>query len=272
MRSGSVSICPCARPAGAPLLQAVALCVAGHGTEVDPWVAGLGYRLRLSDQVWSACATSVAQSDPQALDTQGHNNDIACTGRGEGGGGGVMLNAYSAAAVPVVATAEPFAAAVAAASFTSAAAGSDVCVQGQREQGPLSEPQTAEAAEAEAVVTRRMLPQDLDKPAPPSILTPLVCDEVLPAALVHRLAAAFDPAGVTPYWRQHRYGRQSTPFFSYLYPLVRHLWPGVRTASHVGILWHVEIVVARHQHGENHVHIRHQNPLTDNYLLKTVIR
>ncbi|KAG2450751.1 hypothetical protein HYH02_004588 [Chlamydomonas schloesseri] len=147
--------------------NAVAACTAGRSLAAEPWVAGLGYRWRLSDAVWAACAGGDAADG-------GGGGGGGCNGGGVGGGG-------------------------------SGSGGSGSPPQSQ--------------------------PQPQPKPQPP-----LVCDGALPPPLLERLAAAFaatttnstaTPAAAasaaattpSPFWAQHRYGRSSTPFFSYLYRL-----------------------------------------------------
>ncbi|GLC50192.1 hypothetical protein PLESTB_000352500 [Pleodorina starrii] len=139
----------CQEVAQAQYLHALALCAAGRGSSADPWVAGLGYRLRLSDQVWAACASSVGRTNVAAA---------AATVADAGGGGGGPSETGGGRALSIPAA------------------------------------------------------------------SPLICDQMLPEGLLQRLAAAFDPAGATPYWRQHRTRR-------------RHQWSRRRSSGCTGGCW-----------------------------------
>ncbi|GFR48561.1 hypothetical protein Agub_g10463, partial [Astrephomene gubernaculifera] len=152
----------CQELAQAQYLHALALCAAGQGPAADPWVAGLGYRLRLSDQVWAACAASLTGTPPA-----------------------------TATMLPSPSSPSPLPLPAAAASSASA---------GVSERG-------------------RATMQSPPSPSPARLRRPLVYDGALPPPLLQRLAVAFDPAGGSPYWRQHRYGKCRTPFFSYIYRL-----------------------------------------------------
>lgn len=48
----------------------------------------------------------------------------------------------------------------------------------------------------------------------------MVAEDVLPAPLMAQLQAGFAPDAA--FWRQHAYDDPGTPFFSFVYPLVRH--------------------------------------------------
>ncbi|EFJ47609.1 hypothetical protein VOLCADRAFT_91915 [Volvox carteri f. nagariensis] len=174
-RNSSISFAPLQCDGYGYGTQAVALCAAGRGAKADPWVAGLGFRLRLSEEVWVACASSVG------LQLHNANTDRA------------------AAPAPPPGGAPP-----------PAARDGD---RGREERG--GEPHGGLAVPELRKLQAQLEPQPVEM----LLVTPLVCDDVLPTALMRRLAMAFDPAGATPYWRQHRYGRRKTPFFSYLYRL-----------------------------------------------------
>ncbi|KAG2495035.1 hypothetical protein HYH03_006967 [Edaphochlamys debaryana] len=196
-KSREVLSLACQELAQAQYLQALALCAAGRGSEADPWARGLGLRHRLSDAVWAAASAAVhgTRSRDGGVPTGG----MEC---------GVNGTAGHEAGVPT---------------------GGKKYVGGGLPS--LEEPRPAEACRPREAACREAVlvgaaglggggdGSEGDTRAAGGLAAPLVCDGALTAGLHTRLAAAFDPRGPTPYWRQHRYGRRRTPFFSYLYRL-----------------------------------------------------
>jgi hypothetical protein len=94
------------------------------------------------------------------------------------------------------------------------------------QQSPTACTQAAAASELPLATKQQPAPGSIPISGTPDKV--LVVDRCLPSALIGILEQAFSPAA--SYWGAHSYWQLGTPFFSYLYQLVR------LPAWHVGLL------------------------------------